>query len=117
MSHSSEENPGEPEPLLVPGRIPAVGTLTRLVARRGLEDFLEAARLLVEAGVEARYFVAGEGPLDPSCYDLLAPEASRGSFVAIAKGDVSPRHWFLLGRALTPCLPGALRPGGPTPTS
>ena len=58
--------PEEPEPLLVPGRIPAIGTMTRLVQRRGLEDFLEAARLLDEAGVEARYFVAGEGPLDTS---------------------------------------------------
>jgi cyclic beta-1,2-glucan synthetase len=43
-----------------------------------------------------------DGALDPSCYDLLASEARLGSFVAIAKGDVSPRHWFLLGRALTP---------------
>jgi len=48
-----------------------------------------------------------EGTLDPSCYDLLASEARLGSFVAIAKGDVSPRHWFLLGRALTPVGRGA----------
>ncbi len=45
--------------------------------------------------------------LDPSCYDLLASEARLASFVAIAKGDVSPRHWFLLGRALTPVGRGA----------
>jgi cyclic beta-1,2-glucan synthetase len=50
---------------------------------------------------------AAEGTLDPSCYDLLASEARLGSFVAIAKGDVSPRHWFLLGRALTPVGRGA----------
>ncbi|MEQ8768287.1 MAG: glucoamylase family protein [Planctomycetota bacterium] len=48
-----------------------------------------------------------EGTLDPSCYDLLASEARLGSFLAIAKGDVSPRHWFLLGRALTPVAGGA----------
>jgi cyclic beta-1,2-glucan synthetase len=48
-----------------------------------------------------------EGTLDPNCYDLLASEARLGSFVAIAKGDVSPRHWFLLGRALTPVGRGA----------
>jgi cyclic beta-1,2-glucan synthetase len=48
-----------------------------------------------------------DGTLDPSCYDLLASEARLGSFVAIAKGDVSPRHWFLLGRALTPVRHGA----------
>jgi len=48
-----------------------------------------------------------EGALDPSCYDLLASESRLGSFVAIAKGDVSPQHWFLLGRALTPVGRGA----------
>jgi cyclic beta-1,2-glucan synthetase len=48
-----------------------------------------------------------DGTLDPTCYDLLASEARLGSFVAIAKGDVSPRHWFRLGRALTPVGRGA----------
>jgi cyclic beta-1,2-glucan synthetase len=48
-----------------------------------------------------------DGTLDPSCYDLLASEARLGSFVAIAKGDVSPRHWFVLGRSLTPVGRGA----------
>jgi cyclic beta-1,2-glucan synthetase len=52
------------------------------------------------------YSVA-DGTLDPSCYDLLASEARLGSFVAIAKGDVSPRHWFRLGRSLTPVGGGA----------
>src|SRR6185503_11626719 len=37
---------------------------------------------------------------DPSYYDLLASEARLASFVAIAKGDVPPEHWFQLGRAL-----------------
>ncbi len=40
--------------------------------------------------------------LDPSFYDLLATEARLASFLAIAKGDVPVRHWFRLGRALTP---------------
>ena len=40
--------------------------------------------------------------LDPSCYDLLASEARLASFLAIAKGDVPVKHWFRLGRALTP---------------
>ena len=48
-----------------------------------------------------------DGTLDPSSYDLLASEARLASFVAIAKGDVSPRHWFLLGRSLTPVGRGA----------
>ena len=48
-----------------------------------------------------------EGHLDPSCYDLLASEARLASFVAIAKGDVASRHWFRLGRAVTPIGRGA----------
>jgi cyclic beta-1,2-glucan synthetase len=43
-----------------------------------------------------------DGTLDPSYYDLLASEARLTSFLAIAKGDVAPDHWFHLGRALTP---------------
>ena len=43
-----------------------------------------------------------DGRLDPSFYDLLASEARLASFIAIAKGDVSPDHWFRLGRTLTP---------------
>jgi cyclic beta-1,2-glucan synthetase len=58
---------------------------------------LDAGRQLLSIG----YRVA-EGTLDPSCYDLLASEARLASFVAIAKGDVAARHWFRLGRALTP---------------
>ena len=48
-----------------------------------------------------------EGTLDPSCYDLLASEARLASFMAIAKGDVPARHWFRLGRAVTPIAHGA----------
>ena len=38
--------------------------------------------------------------LDPSFYDLLASEARLASFIAIAKHDVPPEHWFRLGRTL-----------------
>ncbi|MEX0879489.1 MAG: glucoamylase family protein [Thermoanaerobaculia bacterium] len=44
----------------------------------------------------------GEGTLDPGFYDLLASEARLASFVAIARGDVPTKHWFRLGRTLTP---------------
>ena len=47
-------------------------------------------------------FQCAEGTLDPSCYDLLASEARLASFIAIAKGDIAPKHWFKLGRAVTP---------------
>ncbi|MES3001070.1 MAG: glucoamylase family protein [Pseudomonadota bacterium] len=39
-----------------------------------------------------------EDELDPSHYDLLASECRLTSFLAIAKGDVSRRHWTALGR-------------------
>jgi cyclic beta-1,2-glucan synthetase len=45
---------------------------------------------------------ATDGSLDSNCYDLLASEARLTSFIAIAKGDVPPSHWFHLGRSLTP---------------
>ncbi len=48
-----------------------------------------------------------DGTPDPSCYDMLASEARLASFLAVAKGDVSPRHWFLLGRPMTPVGGGA----------
>jgi cyclic beta-1,2-glucan synthetase len=63
---------------------------------------LDADRKLLSIG----YRVA-EGALDPSCYDLLASEARLASFVAIAKGDAPSRHWFRLGRAVTPVGNGA----------
>jgi cyclic beta-1,2-glucan synthetase len=57
----------------------------------------DPARQLLAIG----YRVA-EGSLDPNCYDLLASEARLASFIAIAKGDLPARHWFQLGRDLTP---------------
>lgn len=38
---------------------------------------------------------------DKSYYDLLASEARLASFIAIAKGEVPPKHWFRLSRRLT----------------
>ena len=58
---------------------------------------LDPARQLLSIGYQIT-----EGALDPSCYDLLASEARLASFIAIAKGDVEPKHWFKLGRAVTP---------------
>ena len=52
-------------------------------------------------------YLVAEDTLDPSCYDLLASEARLASFVAIAKGDIPSRHWFRLGRTVTPIGRGA----------
>ncbi len=61
---------------------------------------LDPERRLLSIG-----YRAAEGTLDPSCYDLLASEARLASFVAIAKNDVPARHWFRLGRTVTPVGP------------
>ncbi len=61
-------------------------------------DFLlDPARQLLSIGYRVT-----DGSLDPNCYDLLASEARLASFVAIAKGEIPARHWFRLGRAMTP---------------
>ncbi|MDB5107918.1 MAG: glycosyltransferase 36 associated family protein, partial [Candidatus Binatus sp.] len=61
-------------------------------------DFLfDSTRQLLSIGYRVT-----DGSLDPNCYDLLASEARLASFVAIAKGDIPARHWFRLGRGLTP---------------
>ncbi len=66
-------------------------------------DFLfDPARQLLSIG-----FRVAEGVLDSNCYDLLASEARLASFVAIARGDIPARHWFRLGRGLTPVNRGS----------
>ncbi|MGB7595422.1 MAG: glucoamylase family protein [Erysipelotrichaceae bacterium] len=39
--------------------------------------------------------------LTNSYYDLLASESRQTSYLAIARGEVQPKHWFMLGRSLT----------------
>ncbi|MGA9724355.1 MAG: glucoamylase family protein [Candidatus Binatus sp.] len=78
--------------------------LTELAATAGsmfdamkFDFLLDPARQLLSIGYRVT-----DGSLDPNCYDLLASEARLASFVAIAKGEVPSRHWFRLGRAMTP---------------
>jgi cyclic beta-1,2-glucan synthetase len=52
-------------------------------------------------------FNVDNNSLDPSYYDMLASEARVTSFIAIAKGEVPVKHWFSLGRTLTPLHNGA----------
>ncbi len=63
---------------------------------------LDPERKLLSIG-----YLVTEGMLDSNCYDLLASEARLASFLAIAKGDVPARHWFRLGRTVTPVAHGA----------
>ena len=63
-------------------------------------------------------FVVGfdtrEARPDAYHYDLLASECRLGSYLAIAKGDAPERHWFRLGRAMTPGQDRALISWGGT---
>jgi len=89
------------EPLAA--RLNALAQRTLAIALRMEFGFLvEPERLLLTIG----YRVADRAQ-DPSCYDLLASEARIASFFAIAKGDLPVRHWFRLGRLLTPVVRGA----------
>jgi cyclic beta-1,2-glucan synthetase len=95
----------------------SAGAATSLQARLAvLEETARAMALAMEFGFlldrDRKLLSIGcrvpEDTLDPSCYDLLASEARLASFVAIAKGDVPARHWFRLGRAVTPVANGAV---------
>lgn len=96
-----DQSPEAATPLTT--RLAALEATARAMAMEMRYDFLlDPARKLLSIG----YRVA-EGTLDPNCYDLLASEERLASFVAIAKGDVAARHWFHLGRAVTPIANGA----------
>ena len=76
------------------GRIGALARDCRSVSERIDMGFLyDPGRRLFAIGYDAT-----EGRRDPSFYDLLASESRIGSFAAIARGEVSPEHWFSLGR-------------------
>lgn len=84
-------------------RLATIASTARRLARDMDFTFLvDPERLLLSIG-----FRADEGERDPSCYDLLGSEARLASFLAIAKGDCPPRHWFRLSHAVTPVAHGA----------
>ncbi len=69
---------------------------------RGCGELSESINMRFLYNVERRLFSLGynvsEGRLDRAFYDLLASEARLGSFVAIARGDIPPEHWFAMNR-------------------
>jgi cyclic beta-1,2-glucan synthetase len=84
-------------------RLATLATTARAIGAAMRFGFLfDPERKLLSIGYRVQ-----EGDLDPSCYDLLASEARLASFVAIANGDLPARHWFRLGRAVTPVHRGA----------
>jgi cyclic beta-1,2-glucan synthetase len=84
-------------------RLAVLETSARAMARAMEFGFLlDRERQLLSIG-----YLVPEGVLDTNCYDLLASEARLASFMAIAKGDIPARHWFRLGRSVTPIAYGA----------
>jgi cyclic beta-1,2-glucan synthetase len=83
-------------------RLGAIEVTARAMAEGMQFDFLlDQQRRLLSIGCTA------DGTLDTNCYDLLASEARLASFFAIAKNDIPARHWFRLGRSVTPVGKGA----------
>ncbi len=102
QSHQ-RDNAGGTEAAIIRARLLSLEVTARAMAMAMEYGFLlDPVRKLLAIG----YRVA-DGTLDPSCYDLLASEARLASFIAIAKGDAPARHWFHLGRAVTPIGNGA----------
>src|SRR5262249_36787643 len=81
--------------LLTPCRAPA-DRAAALAAGMDFRFLYKPERHLFAVGYNAT-----QGRLDAACYDLLASEARLTSFLAVARGDVPPRHWFHLGRLVT----------------
>jgi cyclic beta-1,2-glucan synthetase len=87
---------------LLPSRLNSIAQRARRLARdMDFTFLLNPERMLLSIG-----YRAADGELDPSCYDLLGSEARLASFLAIAKGDAPPRHWFRLSHAVTPVAHG-----------
>ncbi|MBX9943670.1 MAG: glycosyl transferase, partial [Reyranella sp.] len=80
----------------------AAATARAMAVAMEFDFLLNEDRRLLSIG-----YLATEDRLDPSCYDLLASEARLASFIAIAAGTVPARHWFRLGREVTPVGRGA----------
>ena len=102
-SHQEDIRQSSDTAILLAARLASLAAMARSMAlEMGYGFLLDPVRKLLSIGYRVT-----EGTLDPSCYDLLASEARLASFIAIAKGDVPARHWFHLGRAVTPIASGA----------
>ncbi|MBI2720242.1 MAG: glycosyl transferase [Rhizobiales bacterium] len=89
---------GADETVALDARLLALETAARSMAMAMDFGFLlDPDRMLLSIG-----YLVPEGKLDTNCYDLLASEARLASFFAIAKSDAPARHWFRLGRSVTP---------------
>lgn len=70
--------------------------IKQMIYKTNFKALYDSRKSLFSVGYDVR-----ENKLVDSYYDLLASEARLASFVAIAKRDISYKHWFSLGRSLT----------------
>ena len=102
-SHQRDVNPSPDAAIALTARLAALETTARAIAlEMGYGFLFDPDRKLLSIGYRVQ-----ENALDPGRYDLLASEARLASFIAIAKGDIPARHWFQLGRTVTPISVGA----------
>jgi cyclic beta-1,2-glucan synthetase len=98
LSHRRDFHSDAPSDNDLGSRLNRIAALCDDLAKAMEFGFLfDQARQLLVIGYRVE-----EQARDPNVYDLLASEARLSSFFAIAKGDVPTRHWFHLGRTLTP---------------
>lgn len=71
------------------------GRVRKLSCEMRLAPLYDEERRLFRLGWDVEHNRPGEGH-----YDLLASEARLTSYVAVARGEVEPRHWGRLGRSL-----------------
>ena len=76
-----------------------------IILKNFVESFINKTDFSVLFDNKKRLFSIGfnieENKLTDSYYDLLASEARQASFVAIAKKDITSKHWNNLSRTLT----------------
>lgn len=72
-----------------------VKKVSSLIENTSFSELFDKSQELMSIGYNAE-----ENMLTNSYYDLLASEARTASYIAAARGEVSKKHWFSLGRAL-----------------
>jgi len=77
------------------GQIELAQRADQLFQEMAFDKLYDKKRGLFHIGWDLEKNTATEG-----WYDLLASEARQTSYIAIARGDVEPRHWRRLGRSL-----------------
>jgi glycosyltransferase involved in cell wall biosynthesis len=90
------------------GRVPVIGTAGRLVASAGIVEFLNAARRVLDAGVDAEFLIAGQGEAEVDLRRRAARLRIGERITFAGQNMVGPRFWRVLDifcqTALTPTV-------------